>query len=66
MKCRNGIDYDACENEGSIKWYGYCPECFIEEAEEAHEGMLSDFYGGSQAVTLKEKIEQAEKENESI
>jgi len=48
--CQNGIDYENCEitvdKEGEV-----CDNC----NEIAYENYLSDFYGGSQPVTLKEK-----------
>lgn len=38
-----------------------CKECGVEQAEQAYESYLESFYGGSQAVTIKEQQEQAKK-----
>ena len=35
--------------------YNQCRNCADNAAEAAHEAFLSDFYGGSEPVTLKEK-----------
>jgi len=59
--CRNGIDYDECDNQGQVIYRGYCEDCWVCEAEKAQEAKIEEFYGGSQPVTLREKQEQARK-----
>lgn len=67
-QCLNIMDFKTCF-EMDIEPEEYCDICKedyeLNEAEQAYENMLSDYYGSSQPVTLKEKIARSKQHEQN-
>jgi len=56
FKCQNGIDYDECNNKTKEKGE-LCDECASIAYDKATEQAASDYFGGSQPYTMRERSE---------
>ena len=58
MQCKNGIDYDECENEGEKDYDGLCYNC----AEEQYDKHMEHLIYNEPPLTVKERQEKAYKQ----
>jgi hypothetical protein len=68
MNCERCEERHDRIREATYTEHGYalCDDCVSDEAEAAHERMLSDYYGGSGPVTIQERYNEAAQQRREL